>query len=168
MDKIMGPIRIRSATADDAAFMTSMLLSAVNWSDAHLLTAPDLVADPQIWNYIADWPQPDDRGLIAVDEARGSLGACWLRYRPSSSRGFGFLAADVPELTIGVRSDARRAGIGRALLRAMAAQAQARGVMRLSLSVEHGNPAAELYRSEGWRIVAAELDADTMVLDLFP
>jgi GNAT superfamily N-acetyltransferase len=168
MEEIMSPIRIRSAAAGDAPFMTSMLVAAMNWSDEHQLADVDLLADPQVWNYIAEWPRPDDRGLIAVDEAGGSLGACWLRYRPPVSPGFGFLAADVPELTIGVRSDARRTGVGRALLRATAEQARARGVTRLSLSVEHGNPAADLYRSEGWRIVVGESDADTMVLDLGP
>jgi GNAT superfamily N-acetyltransferase len=161
-------MRIRSATADDLVFMTSMLLAAADWSEAHELTAAGPLADPRIRAYIADWPRPDDRGLIAVDEAGTSLGACWLRYRPSSNPGFGFLAADVPELTIGVRADARRAGVGRALLRAVAGQAQAEGLTRLSLSVEHGNPAADLYRSEGWRVVVPEVDADTMVLDLGP
>lgn len=162
----MTAIRIRPAGADDAIFMTSMLISAMNWSPEHQQSRAALLGDPQVRQYIAGWPQADDRGLIAIDDAGGSLGACWLRYRRSASRGFGFIASDVPELTIGVRSDARRAGIGRALLRAMAAQARAEGVTRISLSVEHGNPAADLYRSEGWRTVISESDADTMVLDL--
>lgn len=159
-------IGIRPATARDAAFMTTMLVAAMNWSDAHQLSSSDVLADPQISGYIADWPRADDHGLIAVDGAGASLGACWLRYRPASSRGFGFLASDVPELTIGVRAEARGAGVGRALLRDTAKDAQARGTARLSLSVERGNPAANLYRSEGWRIVESDVEADTMALDL--
>jgi GNAT superfamily N-acetyltransferase len=162
----MTAIRIRAAEADDAAFMTSMLISAMNWSPENTTSPAALLADPQVWHYIADWPQPDDQGLIAVDDDGRALGACWLRYRPSTRPGFGFIAADVPELTIGVRSDARHTGIGRALLQAMADQARSRGVTQLSLSVEHGNPAAHLYRSEGWRTVKAEPDADTMTLDV--
>ncbi len=162
----MPAIRIRAAAAGDAAFMASMLVAAMNWSPGRSTSPAALLADPQVWQYIADWPQPGDDGLIAVDADGRSLGACWLRYRPATRPGFGFLAPDVPELTIGVRSDARRTGIGRALLRAVAAQARARGVTALSLSVEHGNPAAHLYRSEGWRTVRAEPDAETMSLDL--
>jgi GNAT superfamily N-acetyltransferase len=162
----MAATRIRAADAADAAFMTSMLISAMNWSPEHLQSSTALLADPQVWQYIADWPQPNDRGLIAVDDGDRPLGACWLRYRPWSARGFGFIASDIPELTIGVRSDARRTGIGRALLHTMADQARSRGVARLSLSVEHGNPAAHLYRSEGWRTVKSEPGADTMALDL--
>jgi GNAT superfamily N-acetyltransferase len=162
----MTAIRIRPADADDAEFMTSMLIAAMNWSPEHTTSPAALLADPQVWQYIADWPQPDDRGLIAVDDDGRPSGACWLRYRPANRPGFGFLAQDVPELTIGVRPDTRRTGIGRALLQAMADQARSRGVTALSLSVEHGNPAAHLYRSEGWRTVKAEPDADTMTLDL--
>ena len=162
----MTAIRIRAADAEDAVFMTSMLISAMNWSPERLNSAAALLSDPQVWQYIADWPLADDRGLIAVDEGGRPLGACWLRYRPSTGRGFGYIASDVPELTIAVRSEARRAGIGRTLLRAMADQARSRGVPRLSLSVEHGNPAAHLYRSEGWCTVKSEPDADTMALDL--
>jgi hypothetical protein len=95
------------------------------------------------------------------------LGACWLRYRPVSNPGYGYVAADIPELTLAVRRDARGQGIGRALLRAIAAAARAAGLTSLSLSVEHANTiAARLYRSEGWRIVKSEIDADTMLLDL--
>ena len=124
----MTAIRIRAADAEDAVFMTSMLISAMNWSSERLNSAAALLADPQVWQYIADWPLADDRGLIAVDEGGRPLGACWLRYRPSTGRGFGYIASDVPELTIAVRSEARRAGIGRTLLRAMADQARSRGV----------------------------------------
>ena len=40
------------------------------------------------------------------------------------------------------------------------------GLARVSLSVEHGNPARRLYVSEGYRTVTSDADSDTMVLDL--
>lgn len=36
----------------------------------------------------------------------------------------------------------------------------------LSLSVERANPAVGLYLSEGWQVVKAGRDSDTMVLEL--
>lgn len=36
----------------------------------------------------------------------------------------------------------------------------------LSLSVERANPAAALYRSEGWLVIESGRDSDTMILDL--
>jgi hypothetical protein len=50
-------------------------------------------------------------------------------------------------------------------MRAQAAQAQRQGLRTLSLSVERANRAAELYRSEGWRVTASGRDSDTMILD---
>jgi GNAT superfamily N-acetyltransferase len=162
----MPTIAIRAADADDTVFLTSMLITAMTWVPDDPASPAAVLADAQVWQYIAEWPRPGDHGLVAVDEQGRPQGACWLRYRTARSPGFGFVAPDVPELTIAVRSGARRMGIGRALLQAMAEQARSRGVTRLSLNVEHGNPAARLYRSEGWRTVEVDADAETMTLDL--
>ena len=77
------------------------------------------------------------------------------------------MAEDVPELSIGVAASWRGRGLGRALLRAVAEQARARGISRISLSVERKNYAQRLYLSEGFRIVdSSDKDADTMIKDL--
>lgn len=163
----MDAIQIRSAGPADAPFLTSMLVEAVNFSSDRQEDPAVVLRDPQVAQYIAGWPQDRDRGLVATTADGLPLGACWLRYRPVSSPGYGFVGPEIPELTIGVRRDARGRGIGRALLRAIAAEARAAGLTTLSLSVEHANRAAcGLYRSEGWRTVKPEVDADTMVLDL--
>lgn len=167
MDKTpIGTIMIRAAGPDDTGFMTSMLVAAMNWSPDRQHAAGVILSDPQVAKYIIGWPQPGDRGLIATDDEGAPLGACWLRYRSATEPGYGFLSADIAELTIAVQASARGNGIGRALLHALTADARAVGITRLSLSVEHGNPAAHLYRSEGWRTVQIESDADTMLLDL--
>lgn len=159
--------QIRRAEPADARFLTSMLVAAVNFSPEGQHDAATVLSNPQVANYIAGWPRDRDLGLVAIAEGDLPLGACWLRYRPASEPGYGFVASDVPELTIGVRHHARGRGIGRALLRAIAAQARAAGVTKLSLSVEHANHgASRLYRSEGWRTVTSDGDAETMVLDL--
>ncbi len=62
----------------------------------------------------------------------------------------------------------RGRGVGRALLRAAAAQARERGAARISLSVERANRAQVLYAGEGFRVLSSGPDADTMVLDLPP
>ena len=69
----------------------------------------------------------------------------------------------MPELIIGVRPMWRAQGVGRALLRALTAAARAEGFARLALSVEHGNFAHDLYRSEGFGVVASTGGRDTMV-----
>jgi ribosomal protein S18 acetylase RimI-like enzyme len=163
----MCAIQIRDAGPDDAPFLVSMLVETVNFAPDRQQDPLGVLADPQLVSYIADWPRDRDRGLIATNDRGSPIGACWLRYRSASDPGYGFVAPDIPELTIGLGRQARGQGIGRALLRAIAAQARAEGVTTLSLSVEHANLiAALLYRSEGWRLFKHGSDADTLVLDL--
>jgi ribosomal protein S18 acetylase RimI-like enzyme len=163
----MSPTRIRAAGPADAPFLVSMLLEAVNFSPDRQQDSALLLTDPRVANYITGWPRDRDRGFVAVGERGEPLGACWLRYRPPEDPGYGYLDADTPELTIAVTRETRGTGVGRALLRVITADAQASGLITLSLSVEHANRnASRLYRSEGWQIVKSEIDADTMALDL--
>ncbi len=158
---------IRPAVASDVGFLADMLVEAVNWSTqwrpkgrARILSAPDTA------HYVAGWPQDSDLGVLA--EADGQpVGAAWLRFLPATDPGYGFVAADVPELTIGVAAGWRGQGVGRALLRAIAGQARARGIARISLSVERKNYAQRLYLSEGYRVVdSSDAQSDTMGTDL--
>jgi GNAT superfamily N-acetyltransferase len=158
---------IRLATADDAGFLRDMLVEAVNWSAQwrpksreHILAAASTA------HYVAGWPRDTDLGVVA--EADGQpVGAAWIRFLPQTDPGYGFVADGVPELTIGVAAAWRGRGVGRALLRALASQARARGIGRISLSVERENHAQRLYLSEGFRIVdSSDAQSDTMIKEL--
>jgi GNAT superfamily N-acetyltransferase len=95
------------------------------------------------------------------------IGTAWLRFLPEDGPGYGFVAPDVPELTIGVVADWRGRGVGRALLRAIAVEARLAGIRQISLSVERKNFAQKLYLSEGYQIVdSSDKGSDTMVKDL--
>ncbi len=101
---------------------------------------------------------------MLAEAAGAPVGAAWIRFRPATDPGYGFVAPDVPELTVGVAAGWRGRGVGRALLRAVASQARARGIARISLSVERKNYAQRLYRSEGYRIVdSSDAQSDTML-----
>ena len=158
---------IRPAAASDAGFLADMLVAAVNWSTEWRPKSPDrILSAPGTAHYLAGWPRDTDLGVLA--EADGQpVGAAWLRFLPATDTGYGFVAADVPELTIGVAAGWRGQGVGRALLRAIAGQARARGIARISLSVERKNYAQRLYLSEGYRIVdSSDAQSDTMIKDL--
>jgi GNAT superfamily N-acetyltransferase len=160
---------IRAATAGDGAFLVDMLVEAVNWSaEWKKQSRSRVLSTHQTAHYITGWPRDTDLGVIA--EADGErIGAAWLRFHPASDPGYGFIAADVPELTIGVAANWRRKGVGRALLRAIAERATSAGIGKISLSVERKNFAQKLYLSEGYQIVdCSGRDSDTMVKDLPP
>ncbi|OZM71472.1 N-acetyltransferase [Amycolatopsis antarctica] len=156
--------RIRTTTAEDAGFLREMLLAAATWRPGEEATGTDVLADPAVAHYVDGWPRTGDRGVVAV--AGEPVGAAWLRYLPADDPGYGFVAADVPELSMGVTAAWRGRGVGRALLRALLEDAHAAGVATVSLSVERDNHAVHLYRGEGFTVVAKEPGAYTMIRTL--
>jgi GNAT superfamily N-acetyltransferase len=157
---------IRDAAPGDAGFLADMLVAAVNWSpEWKPRSRRRVLSAPRTARYIAGWPQATDLGVVA--EAGGQpAGAAWVRFFTAGEPGYGFVAADVPELTIGVAAAWRGRGAGRALLRAVAARAAAAGVARVSLSVERKNFAHGLYLEEGYVVAASGPQSDTLVKDL--
>jgi ribosomal protein S18 acetylase RimI-like enzyme len=155
-------VHVRRARADDADFLAAMLAEAVAWRAEAVASVDEVMADPQFARYVAGWPRPGDFGVVAVD-ASDRLGAAWCRFFTDDDRGFGFDAADVPELSIAVVAGRRGQGIGRALLRALLRESTARGCDAVSLSVEPDNPARRLYEAVGFRVVETAGGAWTMV-----
>jgi GNAT superfamily N-acetyltransferase len=158
---------IRAAAREDVSFMADMLVEAVNWSpEWKKKSRTRVLADPKTGQYIDGWPRDTDLGVIA--EVNGQpAGAAWVRFFSVAHPGYGFVAPDVPELTIGVAAPWRGRGIGRALLRAIAERTRLAGVRRISLSVERKNFARQLYVSEGFKVTdSTGADSDTMLKNL--
>ncbi|HEY8311468.1 MAG TPA: GNAT family N-acetyltransferase [Gemmatimonadaceae bacterium] len=113
--------------------------------------------------YVAGWPRATDFGVVAEDERHLPLGAAWCRFFEEHDSGYGFVASDVPELTIGVASDARGQGVGTALMQALLVLADDRGCRAVSLSVEDGNEARRLYERTGFVVVGRNGGSDTLL-----
>ncbi|MBM7789435.1 GNAT family N-acetyltransferase [Tenggerimyces flavus] len=159
--------RFRPATADNAAFLDELTVEAFNWApDRAELTLEQIRADASLAKYLAPWPAAGEFGVVAESLAGDPAGAAWLRYFPASSPGYGYVAEDVPELTLAVVPDWRGMGLGRLLLSELAAASRTAGIARISLSVERANHAAKLYAAAGYEVVGGDADADTMVLTL--
>jgi DNA-binding MarR family transcriptional regulator/GNAT superfamily N-acetyltransferase len=167
----------RPATADDLPLLRRASLDAMNWS-ADRFTDADLDR-PEFAHYFRafdpDRPtddRPGDRaderaadiGVVASDDD-GPLGVAWAVHLPASDPGYGFVAEDVPELTLAVDARARGRGVGSALLTRLVAAGRAAGWPGISLSVEDGNTGARiLYERAGFRTVGRNGDSDTMQL----
>ena len=159
----MPEFRIRGAQNADAAFLGEMLYEASNWNGRNLPSRAAMFDDPKLMRYVSGWKRPQDDGVVALDHNDVPIGACWFRVLPKTEAGYGYVAAGVPEITLGVRPIWRAKGIGRALLRSTVVLAAGRGHQRLSLSVERANHAQRLYVSEGFVTVESGVDSDTMV-----
>ena len=158
----MKDVRTRPAAAEDFAFLASMLGEAAVWRpDKRTPTADQVLADPRYALYLAGWPRQGDYGLVA--EQDGPVGAAWYRTFTEASHGYGFVAEDVPELSIAVIASRRHEGIGRRLLVDLIEASVAQGYAALSLSVNDGNPARRLYESVGFQPVEKAGSSRTMI-----
>jgi GNAT superfamily N-acetyltransferase len=118
----------------------------------------EALARPDVARYTDGWGRAGDLGMIADP----GLGAAWSRLFTEDDHGYGFVAPDVPELSIGVARDARGRGVGTRLLTELVARAGAAGHPAISLSVEVDNPAVRLYERLGFTRVGSVGNAWTM------
>ena len=138
----------RAATPADEPFLLEMLWLAYNWRDQSV--AADHWPDPDgPRRYVEGFGRPGDAGVIAV-AAEEPAGAAWYRLLPASDAGYGYVADDVPELTIGVAAPFRGQGVAAELLERLKATAAAEGLRALSLSVEPDNHALRIYERAGF------------------
>ena len=138
----------RAATPADEPFLREMLWLAYNWRDETV--AADHWPDPDgPRRYVEGFGRPGDAGVIA--ETGGEpAGAAWCRLLPASDAGYGYVADDIPEVTIGVAAAHRGRGVAAELLERLKAAAAADGVRGLSLSVEPDNHALRIYERAGF------------------
>ncbi|MGK2948647.1 MAG: N-acetyltransferase family protein [Acidimicrobiales bacterium] len=154
--------RNRPAEPADLTFLATMLGEAAVWRpDKPTPTADQVLADPRYAMYLAGWPRQGDFGLVA--EQDGPVGAAWYRRYTEASHGHGFIAEDVPELSIAVVASRRQEGIGRTLLRDLIEVGVAQGYPAMSLSVAENNPARGLYESIGFEHVTKRGSTWTMI-----
>ena len=156
-------VLIRSATAQDDAFLQEMLAIAADWRPgASVRSIREILSEPTLSHYIAGWPIAGDVGVVAEEE--GHVGAAWWRFIGGDDPGYGFVDESVPELTVAVIPRARRRGVGARLLEALIDEARSRGLAKLSLSVEGDNPAVSLYQRLGFVTVGRTSGSFTMVV----
>ncbi len=130
----------------------------MDWNPANAKGAAHWRNDATFQQYLGGFPRATDFGLIAERDGQ-KVGAVWSRYFTEQDPGYGFVSAQTPEIGIGVVEGRRGEGIGRALLNALIAASNG----DLSLSVEDGNPAEELYRKQGFVPVGRVGNSTTML-----
>ena len=159
---------IRPAGENDLTFLREMLYEAVCWrGDLDQLGLEAGLAPPELAKILENWGhRAGDAGKIAVLDSGQPIGAAWYRFWSENNHSYGYIAEDIPELGIGVAKDARRQGIGMALIQALLEYARQQGIHHISLSVEKDNPALYLYRKFGFKKVEMVEGSWTMVLDL--
>jgi ribosomal protein S18 acetylase RimI-like enzyme len=110
-------------------------------------------SDPQLARYAQNWAREGDFGALAR-EGEAVIGACWARLFSLEEHGYGWISAEIPEISLAVRQEHQGRGVGRALLENITEVADALH-LSLSLSVRLENEVAQrLYRSCGFEELA--------------
>ncbi len=151
----------RDATADDTGLLRHATLAAMNWKAPSFVDAD--LDRPEFAHYFVGFDPARDHGVVAVD-GEGPVG--W-RGRGSCRRTtrYGFVAEDVPELTMAVEARGRGRGIGTALLRGLLDAGPGRGLAGCQPDVEDGNTGRAIaYERAGFRTVGRNGDSDTMLV----
>lgn len=154
--RIQMKLTIRPIVPADEPFLWEMLYQALYVSAGQSPLPRDIIEQPEMRQYVQDWGQPDDAGLIACD-GETSFGAVWVR----RIRAYGFVDDDTPELSIAMLPGYRGLGIGTRLLNELLMLLQSR-YGALSLSVSKENPALRLYQRLGFAMVKDDGNSVTM------
>jgi GNAT superfamily N-acetyltransferase len=159
----------RPLTPHDQWFVWEMLYEAIYALPGAARPPRSILDLPEISRYAEGWGRPGDFGFAAV-QGDTPAGAAWLRLFAVESPGYGFVAAEIPELSIAVLPGWRGQGIGTQLLKRLAAWRVADGsppYPAVSLSVAAANPAVRLYTRAGFKILREEGDSLVMVCRQF-
>jgi ribosomal protein S18 acetylase RimI-like enzyme len=155
---------IRPLGPADRALLREATLANMNW-DGPRFTLDDVDGSRELSHYFTSFPSGRDFGLADVD-GDTVRAVVWLVFLPAEDPGYGFVDADIPELSITTFAGYRSQGIGSALLSKLIDRARSSGIRGISLSVADGNRARRLYDRAGFDVVGRNGSSDTMLLAL--
>jgi ribosomal protein S18 acetylase RimI-like enzyme len=153
----------RRSTSHDQDFLWEMLYHAIFVPDGSPPPSRDTIFRPDLARYVQGWGQPHDFGILALIAGQKRIGAAWTRLLTGDNRGYGYVDASIPELSIAILPDYRGMGVGEALLERLLSAARER-YPGVSLSVTPTNPARRLYERAGFVPIASPGDSLTMLL----
>lgn len=162
MDKNKLEYTIRAMEATEQGVLREMLYEALYQKEGCDPFPRDIVDQPEISIYIADFGKRDDYCLVAAFGTK-IIGAVWVRILAGERRGFGNIDAQTPECAIALLKEYRNQGVGTSLMKEMIKHLQRNGYTQTSLSVNKDNYAVRMYEKVGFSMVA-EREHDYLML----
>ena len=160
-------IIIRDLDQSETGILKTMLYNAIFIPPEEVKPPPEIIELPEIAVYIKDFGREGDICLVA--EIEGVIaGAVWTRLFTAGAQGYGFIAPEIPVLSMSVLEQYRRQGIGTMLLAGMLKKLASKGFRQVSLSVDLANYAYRMYRKQGFEDYARHDESMTMLRQLKP
>lgn len=151
-------LEIRTAAPSDEQFLFDMLQLAIFTPPGADPPPASVLDQPAIAHYAAGFgTRRGDVGFVATCDGT-PVGAAWARRFPATDPGYGFVAQDIPELTVAVAPAVRNSGLGTRLLETLLT-----AIGPASLSCDVRNPAMRLYERLGFEVVGTDGTAVVML-----
>lgn len=139
---------IRIMEKNEEILLKDFLYYAIFVPERSLPPSRKIIKEPYLQQYVENFGSLEgDYCFLAELDNHEVVGAVWIR----KIKGYGYIESEVPELTISVKPNYRGQGIGRGLLKKMLRFLEKK-YLSISLSVHKGNPAVQLYLSEGFEV----------------
>jgi ribosomal protein S18 acetylase RimI-like enzyme len=142
---------IRCMADVEIPFLEEMLFQAIFVPEGSPKLDKAIIFEPFLHHYIKDFGQKNDFALVAENEEK-LVGAIWIRLFSAAQKGYGFVDADTPELSMAIDPDFRNQGVGSQLLTKMLDEMTKMSHKQVSLSVDTRNFAYKMYLKFGFRV----------------
>jgi [ribosomal protein S18]-alanine N-acetyltransferase len=152
---------IREIKVAEIYFLEEMLFQAIFIPEGNPALDKKIIFEPFLHHYIKDFGQKNDFALVTESEGK-LVGAIWIRLFSEAQKGYGFVDADTPEVSMAIEPDFRNQGIGSQLLGEMLEKMQTLNYKQVSLSVDTRNFAYQLYLKFGFQV--HEMSGHTAVM----
>lgn len=156
---------IRQIKTSEIHLLENFLYDAIFTPDGYEKPAREIIKRPELSRYIEGFGRDTDVCLVAeLNEI--VIGAIWTRVFPETGKGYGYVNAKTPELTVSVVENYRKLGIGKKLITSMIEELQQLGYEQVSLSVDKLNHAFEIYKKQGFEVVKSDEKSAIMLKKL--
>lgn len=159
-------IEIRRINKNEIPFLEEMLYQAIFVEKGQPKLSKTITKEHHLSKYIIDFGLYEfDICFVAIINDK-LIGACWGRLFNTNNKGYGFLDANTPELSIAVKSSFRNKGIGKKMIQKLIETYSYLNVKSISLSVDKKNAASKLYERIGFKKVTETEKSMVMKLEL--
>ncbi len=140
---------IREINKSEYPFLEEMLYQAIFIPEGQEKLPREIIFQPELSRYFLDFGKSKDFCLVAINNEE-LIGAIWIRLFNAKEQGYGYVNDETPELSMAVKEEYRRKGIGKLLFDSMFGYLKKQNFNQISLSVDKQNFAYNFYKKKGF------------------